>query len=511
MGHVGRGHVIAGKYRLEDKLGQGGMGAVWSAEHLDLHSRVAVKLIVPDHADDEGMLARFVREARSAAALRSPHVVQILDYGVDQGLAYIAMEKLEGESLSERLKRDGRLTLASTASILTHVARAVTKAHESGLMHRDLKPENIFLVKNDDEIVAKVLDFGIVKARPGTLAATGAVTETGVLLGSPYYMSPEQAHGRSDVDHRSDLWAMAVIAYECMTGERPFSGDVLGEVMLQICVEPIPVPSAIAEVPRGFDEWFLHATKRDPEMRFQSARELAAALREILGKTSEAFSDRPNSNGARSLPTAGMAAEESAPPDADGIIGTNDTTGANRTIEPAVVARSAPAFGSTTGAISQDDRKLASGAAQARRRVPLWAVVAIAFTLFSGGVLWLRGAGRGSEGGSAVEAPSAATLHVAGPSARALPVESPPTAVAMAPSTISTETAMPAPSIAPRISASAEPGVEHRVAPNAGKPRRTAPLSNAGAKSAPRASPSASARIPPAAPNPNSNPLDIRF
>lgn len=489
---VGKGHVIAGKYRLEEKLGQGGMGAVWSAEHLDLHSRVAVKLIIPDHADDEGMLTRFVREARSAAALRSPHVVQILDYGVDQGLAYIAMEKLDGESLSERLKREGRLEPVLTASILTHVARAVTKAHETGLMHRDLKPENIFLVKNDDEIVAKVLDFGIVKARPGTLAATGAVTETGVLLGSPYYMSPEQAHGRSDVDHRSDLWAMAVIAYECMTGERPFSGDVLGEVMLQICVEPIPVPSTIAEVPRGFDDWFLHATNRDPEKRFQSARELAAALREILGKSGDVSSDRLESHD---------------------IVGTNGT---NAPAEPAAVARSATAFGSTTGAISQDGRRLASGAAPARRRVPLWAVVAIAFTVLGGSALWLRGARRGSDGAAAVEAPPVATLHAAEPSAPAVPVEPPPT-VAMVPAASSAETAMNAAPVVAQPSASSEASVAHRAPPGSGKTRLAAPPSSAGAKSAPNTPPLASTRVPRAAPNTNTNPnaspnpLDIRF
>src|SRR5436190_938280 len=137
MVEIGAGHVIAGKYRLDHRLGEGGMGSVWSAEHLALRSKVAIKLIVSAYADNPTVASRFVREARAAAALRSPHVVQILDYGVDEGLAYIAMEQLEGESLGERLRRETRLSPALTATVVTHVARAIAKAHEAGLVHRD--------------------------------------------------------------------------------------------------------------------------------------------------------------------------------------------------------------------------------------------------------------------------------------------------------------------------------------------------------------------------------------
>src|SRR5262245_34026300 len=158
------GHVIAGKFRLVRRLGQGGMGSVWAAEHLILNSQVAVKIIDSSIAQNQEALGRFLREAQAAAQLRSPHVVQTLDYGIEDSVPFIAMELLEGESLAQRLDRVKRLSLEATAKILTEVGRAISKAHETGIVHRDLKPDNIYLVKNDDDEIAKVLDFGIAKA-----------------------------------------------------------------------------------------------------------------------------------------------------------------------------------------------------------------------------------------------------------------------------------------------------------------------------------------------------------
>src|SRR6185437_9659135 len=159
----GPGKVIAGRYRLTSQLGQGGMGSVWKAEHLTLRSPIAVKLIDPEIAGRQEMLERFQREAQASAALRSPHVVQILDYGVDEGVPFIAMELLEGESLAGRLARLQCLPFADTVRVITHIGRALAKAHEGNVIHRDLKPDNVFLVKNDDKEIAKVLDFGIAK------------------------------------------------------------------------------------------------------------------------------------------------------------------------------------------------------------------------------------------------------------------------------------------------------------------------------------------------------------
>lgn len=274
--------VLSGRYRLESRLGEGGMGQIWRAEHLVLGAPVAVKIIDRDMSKDEEGLARFTREAQSAAALRSPHVVQIFDYGIDEGLPYIVMELLEGETLAQRIKRLQRLTPADTARLLTHVARAISRAHEAGVVHRDLKPENVFLVQNEDAEIAKVLDFGVAKVSAATLGPKGERTRTGSLLGTPFYMSPEQAQGNREVDFRTDLWALGVIAFECLTGKRPFESDGLGDLVLSICVRPIPIPSEIGPVPVGFDEWFARATAREPEARFQSARELAETLRDVL-------------------------------------------------------------------------------------------------------------------------------------------------------------------------------------------------------------------------------------
>ncbi|MEY4581211.1 MAG: hypothetical protein RL701_5914, partial [Pseudomonadota bacterium] len=279
--------VIAGRYRIERRLGRGGMGSVWRAQHLRLHSPVAVKLIDRALAQSEEARARFLREAQAAAMLRSPHVVQILDHGIDHGVPYIAMELLEGESLAERLARGGKLTPQHTARIMTHVARAMSRAHGAGIVHRDLKPDNVFLVQNDDEEIAKVLDFGIAKSDEVSSVPTTS-TRAGAVMGSPHYMAPEQVEASEQLDHRADLWAMAVMTFECITGVKPFDSPTLGGVLVHICAKPIPVPSALTNVPPGFDAWFHRATQREPGMRFQSAKEQAEALRALVGLNANA-------------------------------------------------------------------------------------------------------------------------------------------------------------------------------------------------------------------------------
>ena len=275
--------VIAGKYRLLRKLGQGGMGSVWYAEHLTLHSAVAIKLIDPSIANNEEALGRFLREAQAAASLRSPHVVQILDHGVDSGAPYIVMELLEGESLADRLTRVRRMSPIETARIMQQVARAVARAHEAGIVHRDLKPDNIFIVHNDDDEVAKVLDFGIAKSNTtgGLTGSASGGTRTGAVLGTPYYMSPEQAEGAKSLDGRSDIWAMGVISYECILGARPFDEATLGGLLLAICARPPPIPSERGPVPAGFDLWFTRVCARDPNQRYANAREAMTDLRQL--------------------------------------------------------------------------------------------------------------------------------------------------------------------------------------------------------------------------------------
>ena len=297
------GRVLAGKYQLLHRLGHGGMGSVWLASHKTLRSPVAIKLMDPAIAANPDALARFLREARAAATLRSPHVVQILDHGVDGDTPYIAMEVLEGESVADRLRRLGALPPAVTARILTHVARAMARAHEAGIVHRDLKPHNIFLVENDDEEMAKVLDFGIAKTTlDGLGPSVVAETRTGALMGTLHYMSPEQAEGVKSVDFRTDIWAMGVIAFECLLGRRPFEGETIGTLVLELCSRPLPIPSQFGPVPAGFDAWFARVCARDPAARFASARDAAADLRRVC----QARALAPEEKEAPRLPAEGV-------------------------------------------------------------------------------------------------------------------------------------------------------------------------------------------------------------
>ena len=229
------GEVVAQRFRLVSALGRGGMGEVWLAHDARLDTECAVKFL---HASALGIGAfrsRFEREARAAAQLRSPNVVQILDHGEHLGAPYIAMELLRGEDLATRLRRLGRLEQRAVATIVAHIARALTRAHAAGLVHRDLKPANVFLVPDEDGEIVKVLDFGVVKSlADGAPASTpvsqlaGAIasaSRTGQLMGTPSYMSPEQATGDRDVDTRSDLWSLGVLTFQCLTGQQPFTAD----------------------------------------------------------------------------------------------------------------------------------------------------------------------------------------------------------------------------------------------------------------------------------------------
>jgi serine/threonine-protein kinase len=274
------GAIIAERFRLIRLLGKGGMGDVWAAQHMALDIPCAVKFIHAESAEKAEVRERFEREAKAAAQLRSPNVVHILDYGIYENMPYLAMEYLDGEPLNARIKRRGRLDAHETYRIVSGVGRALTKAHAAGIVHRDLKPENIFLVPDEEGEVAKVLDFGVAK-RTTQLDSN---TRTGALLGTPYYMSPEQAQGIKQVDHRADLWSLAVVAFRAITGELPFKSDALGDLLIRIVTQPPPVPSHVCPgLPDSFDRWWHRASQREPEHRYQTAKELCDALGLALG------------------------------------------------------------------------------------------------------------------------------------------------------------------------------------------------------------------------------------
>jgi eukaryotic-like serine/threonine-protein kinase len=271
--------VVAGRYELLEEIARGGMGVIWRARQTDQQGEVAIKFIHADCARDPEVRRRFLREAQAAASLRGPNSVAVLAVDEWQGCPFIAMELLRGESLEARLGREGRLPHEVTLQILDQVARGLLKAHSARLVHRDLKPENIFLV-GDDPLLVKLLDFGIAKHLD---AITGAQTATGALVGTPWYMSPEQALGEKGIDSRSDLWSLGVVAFRCLTGELPFHGDGLGRVLLEIMHGTIPAPRAFnASLPPSVDEWWFRTMQRDPAGRPPSVTALVNELREAL-------------------------------------------------------------------------------------------------------------------------------------------------------------------------------------------------------------------------------------
>ncbi len=286
------GRTVGGKYTLERELARGGMGAVWAAFDGSLRRRVALKLMSPDHLTSPSARSRFEREAMAIAQLQSPNVVQIYDYGIDGDAPYIVMELLEGEDLQTRLTRLGKLPLPAVASILSQAGRALTAAHERGIVHRDIKPANIFLARHDGDEIVKVLDFGVA-ALVSTLSNTDMqVTRAGGVVGTPHYMSPEQVRGSRAVDLRSDLWSLAVVAYRAITGRLPFEAEAFGELLIEICTDPVPPPSKLGlgpEIGPEADRFFERALARDPARRFASAREMAAAFATVA---SEGRADR---------------------------------------------------------------------------------------------------------------------------------------------------------------------------------------------------------------------------
>lgn len=216
------GTMIGGRYRLKEELAKGGMGSIWVARHLQLDVDVAIKFMDPEVADSPVARARFEREARASAQLQYVHIVHVYDFGFEGYTPYLVMELLRGESLEDRLQREGRLSIQVLAPIVLQVTKGLRKAHEAGFVHRDLKPGNVFIAKSEDEELIKLVDFGIAKKTGGPIdGATGK----GELIGSPHYMSPEQFQDPGNIDGRSDLWALGVIVFRALTGEFPFPGE----------------------------------------------------------------------------------------------------------------------------------------------------------------------------------------------------------------------------------------------------------------------------------------------
>jgi len=280
------GTVIAGKYRLDGMIGRGGMGSVWSTMHLGLGQRVAVKLIAKRYAGSREARQRFDIEAKAVAQLRSRYVVQIFDNGeTEDGTPYIVMELLDGESLDHRIERRGPVPLDQTVRIISQVGKALNKAHGLGIVHRDLKPENVFLARSDDDDageIAKVLDFGIAKIK--TTDSGGSATRTGTVLGTPLFMSPEQARGLKSVDHRTDIYSLGMVAFTMLTGRNAFSGESFGDILVAICTQPLPSLRTYAPMlPMSVDAWMQRACAKEPGDRFSGVEPMIDALYAAAG------------------------------------------------------------------------------------------------------------------------------------------------------------------------------------------------------------------------------------
>ncbi|MCL2726214.1 MAG: serine/threonine protein kinase [Polyangiaceae bacterium] len=287
------GQTLLGKYHVVREIGRGGMAAVYEAEQLSLGKRVAVKILASEMSGSTVVIERFFREARAAASIKSPYIVDVYDSGrLDDGRPFIAMELLEGESLYDRMARVRIIDVETTTRVIVHTAKGLMKAHAAGIVHRDLKPENIFLTKNEDgEDICKILDFGLAKfyAPVNPDKAQKRLTREGAVFGTPAYMSPEQVKGHGNVDHRADLWALGCMAYECLIGKPVWNMDQgVAMTFAAIATEPIPTLSrARPDLPRALDAWFVKCLERDPNARYQTAKELAEAFVQALGRGSE--------------------------------------------------------------------------------------------------------------------------------------------------------------------------------------------------------------------------------
>jgi serine/threonine-protein kinase len=272
------GQILAGKYLVEEVLGVGGMGVVVAAKHLQLDQRVAIKYLLPAALLNGEVVERFAREARAAAKIRSEHVARVIDVGqFDDGAPFMVLEYLEGHDLAKQLEDHGALTVEDAVRWVLETCEALAEAHAAKIVHRDLKPSNLFLSKQPDKsTIIKVLDFGISKTGD---APSASLTKTSALMGTAFYMSPEQLTNPKGVDHRSDIWSLGVILYELLSGQQPFLGESVPEIIGGILQnEPASIRTHRPEVPFGLEVVIGKCMQSKAAARYQSVAALAAAL-----------------------------------------------------------------------------------------------------------------------------------------------------------------------------------------------------------------------------------------
>ncbi len=278
------GDILDGKYRIVKMIGEGGMGAVFEGENTAIHRRVAIKVLHPGASGNADAVMRFEREAQAAGRIGSDHILEVLDMGkMPSGERYMVMEFLDGEPLANRIRGLGRMSPAQIVPLAQQMLIGLGAAHAASIVHRDLKPDNVFIVREKAGLrdFVKLIDFGISKFN--ALAGDMSMTRTGAVMGTPYYMSPEQAKGSGVVDHRSDLYAVGVILYECATGQVPFNASTFNELLFKIVLStPPPLREVVPDVDPRFAAIVEKAMAREPADRYSSAAEMSAALGSLL-------------------------------------------------------------------------------------------------------------------------------------------------------------------------------------------------------------------------------------
>ncbi|MBX3158979.1 MAG: serine/threonine protein kinase [Deltaproteobacteria bacterium] len=280
--------VIDGKYEIVRELGKGGMGVVYEARHTGTGRRVALKEILGDSiGSDPVLIERFQREARATGAIETQHIAPVLDTGSDPTTAhpYLVMELLQGEDLQDLIVRHGSLSEQVALRVIAQACAGLVRAHEAGVVHRDIKPANLFLARRDEEVVVKVLDFGLARVKEQVAASQQlSLTSTGLMLGTPLYMSPEQVMGAKDLDHRSDLWSLGVVLYEALTGTTPHGEiETLGALLVSICSKPAkPIQELAPEVRDSVAAIVKKSLEIDQQKRYQSAAAMLADIKKVL-------------------------------------------------------------------------------------------------------------------------------------------------------------------------------------------------------------------------------------
>jgi serine/threonine protein kinase len=313
------GSVVGRRYRLERLLpSQGGMGVLWTANHLVTKRRVVVKLLRAGGHDDAASRARLLREARASCAVEHPNVLPVLDVIDADGAPALVMDLLEGESLRQRLDRQRTLGVGETCALLAPVADALAAAHAAGIVHRDIKPENIFLVGAiGGEPIVKVLDFGIAKmvATRATEEAATNLTETGAMLGTPYYMAPEQAFGERDVGVGVDAWALGIVLYECLAGARPTQAENLGQVIKRITQDPItPLAELVPDLPAELASLLSGLLERTPTLRDADMTRASVTLAACASLPAKVSSESGTTAASLVLPTPSAPTHRRRPP-----------------------------------------------------------------------------------------------------------------------------------------------------------------------------------------------------